>query len=317
MDNLHTSIRQKIANAQNILITSHQRPDGDAVGSMLGLGLALQALGKQVQMVLVDGQTTSFQHLPGYEQITTGIQGRPDLWIAVDCADRKRLNVPAGANLPFDINIDHHITNELYAEINCLEADQVATAAILTDRLSDWGLEITPPVAANLMTGIIGDTLGFRTPNVNPRVLLQAAKLLETGIDMNELYMRVLFNRSFQAARYWGAGLGKLDRADSLVWAALTLEDRARAGYQNNDDADLINVVSAIDGFDVALMFVEQHAQKIKISWRTRRRDLDVSRVAQTFGGGGHAAAAGAEITGSLAAVQERVLIKTREMLGL
>lgn len=317
MDNIHEGIRQKIASARTVLVTSHQRPDGDAVGSMLALGLAIEATGKNVQMILADGLPKTFEHLPGYEKISTTVHGIPELWIVVDCADRKRINVPAGTNLPFDINIDHHISNETYAEINCIESNQAATASLLADHLPAWGLQITPPVAANLMTGIITDTLGFRTTSVDSRVMMQAAQLLEVGIDMNELYMRGLVNRSFEAARYWGGGLNRLERDGRIVWASLSLEDRVHAGYGGNDDADLINFISAIDGFDVSLLFVEQAGQKVKASWRTRRRDLNVSDVAQTFGGGGHAAAAGAEISGTMPIVQGRVLSKTKEMLGL
>jgi bifunctional oligoribonuclease and PAP phosphatase NrnA len=317
MTELHAAVRQRMATAQNILVTAHVRPDGDAIGSMLGLGLALQEAGKTVQMVLAEGIPTSLQHLPGSEQVTKNVEETPELFISVDCADRKRLNIPAGFNVPVDINIDHHITNENYAKLNVVEVDQVATACILTDHLPEWGLRITPPVAANFMTGLVTDTLGFRTSSMTPRAFRQAATLFETGIDIHDLYMRGLVRRSFQAARYWGAGLSKLDRADGMVWVALTLDDRKISGYTGNDDADLVNIVSAIEDCSVGLVFVEQKDNRVKVSWRALRSGLDVSRVAQEFGGGGHAAASGADIAGALATIQPRVLQKTKEMLNL
>jgi phosphoesterase RecJ-like protein len=129
--------------------------------------------------------------------------------------------------------------------------------------------------------------------------------------------MRGLIRRSYEATRYWGAGLSKLERKNGIVWGTLTLEDRKAAGYSGNDDADLINTISAVDGFKVGMIFVEQSDNKVKISWRALEKDVDVSPIAKHFGGGGHAAAAGADIPGALSEVQPQVLQITREMLGL
>ncbi len=119
-----------------------------------------------------------------------------------------------------------------------------------------------------MLTGIITDTLGFRTSNVTPEAMRQAATLMETGVDMPDLYMRGLVRRSYEAARYWGGGLSKLERKDGMVFGTLTLADRKSAGYSGNDDADLINIISAIDGFKVGMIFVEQPKNRVKISWR-------------------------------------------------
>jgi phosphoesterase RecJ-like protein len=140
---------------------------------------------------------------------------------------------------------------------------------------------------------------------------------METGVDMPELYMRGLVRRSFASARYWGAGLSSLKSEDGIVWGTLRVEDRQKSGYTGNDDADLINMVSAIDGNRVGMIFVEQTDHHVKISWRALEPGIDVSPVAKHFGGGGHAAAAGADIPGSLEEIQPRVLKTTREMLGL
>jgi phosphoesterase RecJ-like protein len=235
----------------------------------------------------------------------------------VDCADFKRLGKPFQSMGPPDINIDHHITNERFGKINLIEGKAVATAAILTHYLPDWGYEINQPIAAALLIGIITDTLGFRTSNMTPEALRQAAVLMETGVNMPELYMRGLVRRSYSAARYWGAGLSKLESSDGIVWSTLSLEDRKASGYGGNDDADLINMISAIDGHKVGMIFVEQRDNHVKISWRALEQGVDVSPVATHFGGGGHAAAAGADIPGALSEIQPLVLKTTKEMLGL
>lgn len=316
MMSLDAEINAKIHSANNILIVSHVRPDGDAIGALLGLGLALQAAGRTVQMVLNDGLPASFRHLPGHEQVKKAPEGQPDLFITVDCADFKRTGPQFQNYRQPDINIDHHVTNEKFGLLNLIEPEAVATSAILTDHLPAWGLTISPEVAANLATGIVTDTLGFRTSNTTPASLRQMALLMETGINMPELYNRALVSRSFSAARYWGAGLSSLKTLDGIVFATLRLTDRKTAGYGGNDDADLINVISAIEDHTVGMIFVEQR-ESVKISWRALQPGVDVSKIAKFFGGGGHKAAAGADINGSIEDIQPRVLQTTREMLNL
>ncbi len=317
MENIHALIRKRIASAQKVMVTTHLRPDGDAVGALLGLGLALEAAGKAVQMVSLDGIPSTFKHLTGSARVLKKPEGPYDLTIAVDCADHTRAgNAFEGLGKP-GINIDHHITNDQFAEVNLIEPEQAATCAILFDHLEEWGLALTQDIAAALLTGIITDTLGFRTTSTTPKVLRQAADLLETGVDMTDLYMRGLVRKSFTAARYWGAGLSSIQHQGGITWAALTLNDRKSSGYSTNDDADLINHLSAIDDSSVAIIFVEQHHGKVKVSWRVQKPGLDVAQVAQQFGGGGHKAASGAEIIGEMAEVQEKVLSVTKQLLGL
>ncbi len=310
-------IKQRLDEAQHVLVASHVRPDGDAIGSLLGLGLALKNAGKTVQMVLVDGITTTFRHLEGSELVTREPKDGFDTFITVDCADYKRVGKPFENVRPPDINIDHHKTNENFGKLNLIEEEEVATAAILTNHLPEWGYEITKPIAAALLTGIVTDTLGFRTSNTNPSALRLCAKLMDTGVDLSDLYIRSLVKKSYPAAKYWGMGLTNLEQKKGIVWTTLTLEDRKRSGYSGNDDADLINMISAIDGNQVGMIFVEQNDNHIKISWRALADGVDVSKVAKHFDGGGHAAAAGADVSGALSEVQPLVLRTTRDMLGL
>jgi phosphoesterase RecJ-like protein len=313
---LNAAIKARFSAANSILVVSHVRPDGDAIGSLLALGLALQQAGKTVQMVLTDGVPASFRHLPGSEQVRKEPQGEVDLFITVDCADFKRTGKQFESFRKPEINIDHHITNEHFGQINLIEAEAVATAAILTDHLPAWGLTITASVAAALVTGIVTDTLGFHTSNTTPAALRQTALLMETGIDMPDLYSRALLRHSYAGARYWGAGLSSLKTEDGIVYGTLTMADRKAAGYGGNDDADLINVISSIEDHSVGMIFVEQLNNHVKISWRALQPGIDVSKVAKQFDGGGHAAAAGADIEGTLEEIQPRVLQATREMLN-
>lgn len=317
------AIRNCFQTAKRILVLSHIRPDGDAVGSLLGLGMALAGIGKEVQMVLEDGVPSSFRHLVGSERIATRPEGQFDLVVAVDASDLERIGKVLNAiqrrdsrqsDVP-DINIDHHVTNLNFARYNLVVTDAAATAEIIANHLGNFGLTLNQAIASALLTGIITDTIGFRTVNMAPQVLHTAAALMEAGADLPSLQMSALHRRSFVTAKLWGLGLSKLRREGPIVWTSLTGKDRQEVGYPGRDDGDLINLVSSIDEAAIAMVFVEQNNGTIKISLRAQT-GLDVSRIAQAFGGGGHMAAAGAQIEGTLEEVQEKVLQAARGLIA-
>ncbi len=313
-ESLKNSIRQEISKAKTILLVCHMRPDGDAIGSLIGLGLALEAAGKLVRLVSVDGAPSSFKFLSGYEKIVQTIDENYDLMIAIDCSDLQRTGFDGKIAKQADINIDHHITNNHFARFNWVDATAAATAEVIAENITHWGLHLDKEIATALLTGIITDTIGFRTSNVTPRTLRIAADLMSIGIDISEIYMQALVSRSFEAAKYWGAGLNKLHREDSMVWTSLTLDDQKKAGYSGHDDADLINILSSIDGISVSMVFIEQPGGGVKVSWRAQP-EFDVSKVAMQFGGGGHPAAAGAMFEGGLKEVQDIVIRTTQNLL--
>lgn len=310
-----SAARQRLDVATKILLVSHVRPDGDAICSLLGMGLALEAKGKQVQMLLNDGTMSGFKHLEGNDRIARKVEGKPDVVIAVDAAAQDRMG-DAVTDLTVDICIDHHVTNTRFGEINLIDEESVATCAILAEHFPALGLEISPSVAEALLTGILTDTIGFRTSNMSPKALRIAADLMEKGANLPDLYQNGLMTRSFEAMRYWGAGLSSLQREGQMVWATLSMEDRKAAKYPGNDDAELVNNLSVINDASITVLFIEQSREEVKISWRSRGQH-DVSKVAAQFGGGGHKAAAGASVQGSLEAVTKQVLAATKESLGV
>lgn len=307
-------IGQQFRTAQRILIVSHKRPDGDAIGSLLGLGLSLQAANKEVQMVLSDGVPTSFRHLAGSDQVRYRPEGEFDLVCVVDCSDLQRAGSALNGYSQPDLNIDHHVTNLKFARINLVDTKATATAEILSELIPVLGLPVPQAAASALVTGLITDTLGFRTSNMTSKALRLVANLMEQQINYPELYRRALVSRSFEAARFWGEGLTKLQRDGRLVWTTLTIQDRKAAGYPGRDDADLVNILSSIEDADVAVIFVEQPDENIKVSWRSQP-GFDVSPIALSFGGGGHPSASGADIEGELEEVQSNVLRATRALL--
>lgn len=313
-DHLVHEIGELIRHSQKIVITTHLRPDGDAIGSMLGLGLSLQALGKEVQMVLNDMVPASLRHLEGSKQIIQAMNGTFDISISVDCSDIQRVGSAIKNTSLVDVNIDHHPTNEKFGKFNLIDTSASATAEMLAEYLPLWGLPITKGVASALLTGLITDTIGFRTSSVTSRTMRTAATLIDCGVEISDLYLRSLILRSFESVRFWGAGLSQIERQGPIVWTKLTIQDRQQAGYSGRDDADLINVLSSIKDASIAIIFVEQSSRKVKVSWRAQP-GLDVARLAMQFGGGGHAAAAGAELEGDIEEVMSRVLDQTQGLL--
>jgi bifunctional oligoribonuclease and PAP phosphatase NrnA len=303
-----TRARRRLAAAQHVAVVSHERPDGDAVGSVLAMALSLRLSGRSAEAVLSDGLPGRYRFLPGAASVRRDIPAGVDLVVTVDCSTLDRLGPPAG-DLPV-INIDHHATNTLFGKINLIDPQASATSELLFDLAPHLRLPIDADVATNLLAGIVTDTIGFRTASTTPRVLQVAADLMTRGAALTEVYDRALNQHSLAALRYWSHGLARLEARGGLVWCALTLEDRRAAEYRGNDDADLINLLGTIDDARVALILVEQSDGRTKVSWRCRE-GFNVARVAEQFGGGGHDLAAGAMISGERAQVEQAVLAAT------
>ncbi len=309
-NHIDLEIRSAFAAANRIVLTSHIRPDQDAIGSLLGLGAALEASGKHVQMVLTDSISVGMRFLEGASKVTRIPEEPFDLFVSLDCSDTRRLGEALPKDVLVDINIDHHLSNLNFGRINLVESENVATSAVIADHLKDWGLALNQSSAEALLMGILGDSLGFRTSNTSSATLRLAADLMDYGVNLSEIYTKTLVGRTFQSAKYWGVGLGKLTKIDNVIYTSLSLVDRKSVSYTGNDDADLINMLSTVDNASVAIVFVEQGHDKVKVSWRAIP-GIDISKLALSFGGGGHPAASGAEISGTLDEVQQNVLSAT------
>ncbi|MBN1439195.1 MAG: bifunctional oligoribonuclease/PAP phosphatase NrnA [Anaerolineales bacterium] len=307
--------KELLERSSSVLLLTHQRPDGDALGSMLGLFHMLRAAGRQSHPILAEGMSSVFRYLPGAGEIRSELPAAFDAAVLVDCADRERISFPAKApSPPINLAVDHHITNGRFAGVNLVNPSAAATAEFIVDLADGLGLTVTPEAAACLLAGVVTDTLGFRTPNTGRHTLEVVQRLMQAGGSLPETVERSLHRRSFAAARYWGAGLSRLERDGTIVWTSLTLADRSQAGYPGRDDADLVNILSSIDGHEAALIFIEQDGGKIKVSWRVVG-GLDVTPLAASFGGGGHPAASGAVLSGNLEDVRCAVLQRTKQWL--
>jgi phosphoesterase RecJ-like protein len=308
--------RELLESATSIAIITHTRPDGDAVSSLLALFLSLSEVGMPVVAVLHDPLPPRFTTLPGADRIEMQLRGDETLLIAVDCAVPGRISLPEEERpARVGINIDHHPSNPLFGKVNFVNPKAASTTQLLYDMMPELNLPITKDVASNLMAGLITDTIGFRTQNVGPQVFTMAAGLIELGIPHAEIFHNSLTAQSYTSVKYWGCGLANMNREDSIAWTHLSLHDRSSVGYPGNDDADLTNILSAIEGVQVVVIFIEQQNGKVKVSFRSKD-GFDVANLAEKFGGGGHAAAAGAMLNGKLDEIIELVLVATRESVN-
>lgn len=303
--------------AGRIQILTHVSPDGDAIGSLLGLSWALRAAGKATVPICVDGCPETFRFLSGWKEIVRKADPACDLTIFVDCADQSRAGKPGeGLNRQPDLNFDHHVTNPGFARVNFVDDGMTATGELIASLLPNLGLPLTPVVAECLLCGLVSDTLGFRTANTGAQALTAAQGLMAAGADLPRIYDLALNRRSLAAVRLWGQALARAAVADGIAWTAIPLAMKQGVGYTGKGDADVITVLGTIDEASIFIVMTETGDGGVKISWRARP-GIDVSRIAQAFGGGGHVSAAGATVPGGLAEVEGRILEATRNSLGV
>jgi phosphoesterase RecJ-like protein len=296
-----------IRGAQRIAVASHVRPDGDAVGSVMGLVLSLRALGKEVIAILEDGVPSNLAFLPGADTVTRPDGGvlELDLAIALDTATHERIGagcVKAFSTAPVLVNIDHHGTNPGYGHLNHIDTSSPATGQIIYDLLSQHGFPIDDAVRQNLFVAISTDTGSFQFSSTNARTHRIAAEMLEAGLDTARL--ATLCYQSFPRRRIelQRAMLNEMAfRADDRI-ASWQLTHRLMNDIQMEpgDTEGLIDTLRAIDSVLACVIFEDIDHGKVRVSARSKDMRLNVSDVCARFGGGGHRMAAGARLKGPI-----------------
>ena len=283
------------------LVTSHEAPDGDALGSLLATGLALGALGKDAVMFL-GGPAP----LPGeYRFLELADQGlRRELpadsgervLVAVDCASAGRVGAEPGLveRAPFTINIDHHHDNPRFGDVNLIVPDASSTGEVLADVFRELEIELTPELAEALYIALVTDTGRFQYQAVTPETIRLGAQLREFPFDHTRLVQALYEDNSLAYLRLLGVALERvaLEQDADLLWTYLTQADLAAAGVPSSETDDLIDVVRTAREADVTAVVKQQRDGRFKVSLRSKGAH-DVAAVAGRFGGGGHRLAAG------------------------
>lgn len=317
--NSHRTL-EVISRAERILLVTHVSPDGDAISSLLALALILDRLGKKHVTPACDGGLPSrFDFLPGAARISESLSPPYDLVITVDCSDARRGGDVFDAALasyddsPLIINIDHHITNTRFADVNLVLPSTVSTTEVLFRLMREWEIELDSEIALCLLTGLVTDTLCFRTANISPQVILLAGQLMEAGADLTLITSHTVNRKPFDAIRYWSILLDSLSLDDRVVSVSASAENRRQVGDGINGDASIVSFLITAWEADVAVSFVETDNGRVEISFRSKP-GFDVSKIAFELGGGGHPSAAGCAVDGPLQSVKDQVLIRLKEV---
>lgn len=299
---------------ERFVVMSHARPDGDALGCTLAMALCLRQLGKDVTAWNEDGVPEKFRYLPESPLVTAppAVAQRFDVALVLDNAVKNRAGtaLEAVAHADVWINLDHHITNDRYGDLNFIDATAPATGQILFELIRGQNLPLTYAMADNLFVAISTDTGSFQYPNTTARTYEIAAVLIRAGVNVGALSQQMYESHPRRRLELLRALLSVLrftsrDRVASFALSAAT----ARAlGVCPEDNEGLIDTIRGTEGVIVAVFFEELNDGRIRASLRSKSPRIDVSKVCAMFGGGGHTLAAGARIRGPLDEVQEQVL---------
>ncbi|MBN1563691.1 MAG: bifunctional oligoribonuclease/PAP phosphatase NrnA [Anaerolineae bacterium] len=312
-----------VHNAASILVLTHVGPDGDAIGSMMGLTHVLRSIGKTVITAVDGGVPDYLAFLPEsaatYPALTPDLlNGNIDLVIAVDCGDEARMGQVGQVALQNGsplINLDHHRTNTLFGQANLVDLTTVAAAEGILDWLDRMGIAVNETAAFCLLTGLVTDTLCFRTDNVTSDTLGKAQRLMASGASLAEIVQRTVSRKSMLGFQLWAQVLPTMQIEDHIVWAAITQEMYRAINYPDWDDAGLVSTLVMAEDAYISVVFKEKPDGTVEIGIRAVP-GFDTSEVAVALGGGGHALASGATVDEPLATLVPRVVKMLRKAIA-
>lgn len=308
---------------QRFAVISHFRPDGDAIGSTLALGLTLRDLGKEVVLWNKDSMPPRFAFLEGADMLQPMPAEFPagiETLICVDAGDRKRLGDDAEQVLqaaPYIVNIDHHETNTRYGRLNIIEGNAAATGCILIGISDALGAKITKPIAEALYVSLSTDTGSFQFSCTTAEVMRQAARLIECGVNVGDINRRLYQEQPLSAFVMQKEVLNnmKVECRGMLCHYSMPAGTKARLGMSLDDTKDLVDIIRPLQGVKLAIIFEDLENGRIRMSLRSKDPSVSVSELAAQFGGGGHAMAAGIRMRGGLEECRDRVLAAARSLL--
>ena len=309
------AVLNAIENGRRFLVAAHARPDGDAIGSMLACGMMLQQLGKQVDMVSRDHVPVIYRHLPCVNtiRIADTVDGDYDAVLLLECDSIERTGL-RGLEGRFTINIDHHFSGKLFADVNWVENDSCAVAAMIYELAILAGVCVTPEMAVCLYVAVLTDTGSFCYAGTDARAFDIAADLVRHGANPVAAAQDVYFSNPASKMLILGAALSRLKREGRIAWLWITRQDMQHTAAAEEDCEGLINYAIGIDGIDVAVFLRELKDSRIRLSLRSKG-EINVARIAEHFGGGGHSHASGCTVDGPLSAATDRILGYLRECL--
>ena len=293
--------------ARLVLTPTHQNVDADGLASAIALRLALQQLGVNLVPMVSDGNRPgSLDFLPGFDEVL--VYGRDelpdyDLLCLVDCSDRRRVGTVysddpdrVSGSVPI-INIDHHVTNDNFGQVNIVVPRAAAASEVVADLLTEWGTTLNRDIAQCLLSGIYGDTLGLRTDSTTARTMRTAASLVDAGADPVPVVDALFRVKPRSTVCLWEKALRNVQYTGGLIWTELTKDTLERCGADASEAEGLVNFLVGTEGAGAAALLYAND-KGWRVSLRSLPNGVDVAQIAAEFGGGGHPRAAGVQIVG-------------------
>lgn len=293
------------------LITSHKNPEGDALGSELALAMSLERMGKVVDVRNRDPVPEIYRFLPNSERVRNIIDKGYDVLFLLDCGSVERTDLIDLDDIPARevFIIDHHITSNPPMGHHWIEPGASSTGEMVYNLIVSLGIDIDLDMAVNLYTAIMTDTGSFRYPSTTPEALRIAGILIEKGVRPSKIYEEVYENLPFKKLRLFGYALRGLERNQDgkIAWITITQRMYRLTGAGAEDTEEFVNYLRSIKGVEVAILFRQTGRRAYKVSLRSKGR-VDVAKIAEALGGGGHRDASGCELKGYLSEIKKKVV---------
>ena len=304
-------VLQEIRARRRFVVTSHARPDGDGIGSALACGQILRVMGKEAEVVMHDGVPRIYQNLPFADRvIQANAVPANDAVIMLECDSTRRAQLD-GLERCFLINIDHHASGRNFGHINWIDSTVMATAELVYRLARLACVPVDRDIATCLYTALMTDTGSFMFEGTNEHTFTVARELVLAGADPAHCARHIYFGHSTAKLRLLGAALSNLHRDGPLAWIWVTQEQMTRFGAREEDCEGLVNYALSIADVQVAVFFRELPDRRYRISLRSKG-EVNVSTVAEHFGGGGHKCASGCSLDGPLDTAVSRIVDRLR-----
>lgn len=314
-------IIEVLRKAPRVALFSHVSPDGDCIGSILAIGLALEKMGKEVFYYNPDYVPNNLKFLPGAYRISRDLpEPSPQTWVFVDCTDFQRVNL-VPSHIPSEstiLNLDHHISNLFFGDLNWVDPQACACGELAMTLIKRLGIELDRDMATNLYTAIVTDSGCFQYSNTTAQTHRLTAELLDMGLDLSEIHHNLFDQKPLAQLKLLQSALDNLEiYADGqLAIMSLSLEDFRKHRAAQELSEGLVNQIRSIAGVEVAVLLKEVGPQEIKAGLRSNLW-LNVNEIAAHFGGGGHKRAAGCTLRISMAEAKQRIRDAIEEAVRL
>lgn len=297
-----------INNSKNIVLLAHESPDGDAIGSVLAFYTFLKSINKNVDMIFPK-IPNNFLNIEDIKYSVTDSSKKYDLGITVDCANKKRIGQVSDVidRCNKTINIDHHVSNTKYADVNYVKGEIAACCQVIYYLFKEWNVNIDNKIATYLMMGLLTDTNGFMNNDVDKDTFLMAAEIKEMGIDINNIYMNYLAIKSMAQIKLMKIVIDRLEffLDGKIAFSYMTKEDMENVCAKMGDHEGLVNIGRNIEGVEVSVFIREDDGYKVSLR---SNGILDVNVIASKFGGGGHPMAAGIKFNDNFKETKDNII---------